>query len=120
MHTVMLFVHVYGKIYVVCSVIRRPPMSTLTDTLFPYSTLFRSLLPPRPPAPADGGHRHAEWMSGNRRHHRSAEKRQQCYPSRSEEHTSELQSPMRIPYAVFCLKQKIHTDHLRACTTRSH
>src|SRR3546814_19222501 len=39
------------------------------------------LLPPRPPAPADGGHRHAEWMSGDRRHRRGAEKRQQCYPS---------------------------------------
>src|SRR3546814_16703223 len=81
--------------------IRRPPRSTRTDTLFPYTTLFRS-----PPAG------------------RAASKRSTCRQklvrlgsevtgsysasvwARSEEHTSELQSLMRISYAVFCLKKK--------------
>src|SRR3546814_1240038 len=85
--------------------IRRPPISTRTDTLFPYTTLFRShrlqngqgpsslqqarlqtsANPLSPPAPIMG-----PTMS----------------TSRSEEHTSELQSLMRISYAVFCLKKK--------------
>src|SRR3546814_4025435 len=74
--------------------IRRPPGSTRTDTLFPYTTLFRSevravLLVP--PGTMDVG------MAG--------------YPVllylRSEEHTSELQSLMRTSYAVFCLKKTI-------------
>src|SRR3546814_2434864 len=78
--------------------IRRPPRSTRTDTLFPYTTLFRSgakrswRFPvrkassvPRQPARPDGTGR---------------------FRCRSEEHTSELQSLMRISYAVFCLKKK--------------
>src|SRR3546814_10205480 len=88
--------------------IRRPPRSTRTDTLFPYTTLFRSLptdcgptrmvlpsalimeLPPTPTLTTS--------QSGN----------ETVTPStlRSEEHTSELQSLMRISYAVFCLKKK--------------
>src|SRR3546814_4194631 len=93
--------------------IRRPPRSTRTDTLFPYTTLFRSLLDagdvdPRGPQPrqrlaavgiladrgdqADGGTR----AGGGHR----------LVGARSEEHTSELQSLMRISYAVFCLKKK--------------
>src|SRR3546814_10487996 len=93
--------------------IRRPPRSTRTDTLFPYTTLFRS------------------WGST-----------QQAFPMlhpyasplsfRSEEHTSELQSLMRISYAVFCLKKKklrclilegcipAHSTILRECTRRPH
>src|SRR3546814_10786413 len=72
--------------------IRRPPRSTRTDTLFPYTTLFRSLrrlrrrecrLRQAVRAPAGTG-----------------------IAARSEEHTSELQSLMRISYAVFCLKKK--------------
>src|SRR3546814_3964580 len=78
--------------------IRRPPRSTRTDTLFPYTTLFRSLRftdhfghgigPPRygPLAPPMFGTTHDF--------------------TKSEEHTSELQSLMRISYAVFCLKKK--------------
>src|SRR3546814_4764005 len=82
--------------------IRRPPRSTRTDTLFPYTTLFRStgvvgfggstfragaaFFPPRAGAGA------SENM-------------------RSEEHTSELQSLMRISYAVFCLKKKNKQNH---------
>src|SRR3546814_4276674 len=78
--------------------IRRPPRSTRTDTLFPYTTLFRSQGARQARlfhAVDDGikeiGHRHG------------GHERQQ---DRSEEHTSELQSLMRISYAVFCLKKK--------------
>src|SRR3546814_1156407 len=98
--------------------IRRPPRSTRTDTLFPYTTLFRS--PGTAPPPADrGGARDggADPARGVRRRrlsdqplhrpllHRDAA-RQEHHLSRSEEHTSELQSLMRISYAVFCLKKK--------------
>src|SRR3546814_8368197 len=71
--------------------IRRPPRSTRTDTLFPYTTLFRS--------PGGLG----EGFAALRGKNYSAR-----YESvvRSEEHTSELQSLMRISYAVFCLKKK--------------
>src|SRR3546814_4982659 len=133
--------------------IRRPPRSTRTDTLFPYTTLFRSLcdryraaesahaidrkrldqrrehgwrgeqdrrfaledrssragLSCRRRGQADrvaGRKRHRRWPSLCALYRRSA-------PDRSEEHTSELQSLMRISYAVFCLKKKnkiiIHT-----------
>src|SRR3546814_2672785 len=100
--------------------IRRPPRSTRTDTLFPYTTLFRSHssrphiaarlkqptravwaeiawgLLPAPPlfGLAPGGVYHAVPVAG-----------------RSEEHTSELQSLMRISYAVFCLKKKTTTNY---------
>src|SRR3546814_5549270 len=76
--------------------IRRPPRSTRTDTLFPYTTLFRSALSHRRNEPARRHHHILE-------HHEARRGRQ--YP-RSEEHTSELQSLMRISYAVFCLKKK--------------
>src|SRR3546814_14679737 len=72
--------------------IRRPPRSTRTDTLFPYTTLFRS-----PAAPAPGPRGRSPLRQGGH-HCRNAR--------RSEEHTSELQSLMRISYAVFCLKKK--------------
>src|SRR3546814_8966552 len=82
--------------------IRRPPRSTRTDTLFPYTTLFRSRAsPPRSPPPPAPVHR----GRGGTRSHRSASAR-----DRSEEHTSELQSLMRISYAVFCLKKKKPND----------
>src|SRR3546814_6879546 len=79
--------------------IRRPPRSTRTDTLFPYTTLFRSLAwfsrfynrVPRLRKPAG-----LRWLV-------DLPQRRIC---RSEEHTSELQSLMRISYAVFCLKKK--------------
>src|SRR3546814_8318789 len=92
--------------------IRRPPRSTRTDTLFPYTTLFRS---PLVQALADELRRHAVLHAdetpvamlkpGNGKTHR-AYMWSYCTPSRSEEHTSELQSLMRISYAVFCLKKK--------------
>src|SRR3546814_6180074 len=78
--------------------IRRPPRSTRTDTLFPYTTLFRSIKAfivggpgIEQQAVVRGAHQHRQPLSA---------------PSRSEEHTSELQSLMRISYAVFCLKKK--------------
>src|SRR3546814_8870893 len=80
--------------------IRRPPRSTRTDTLFPYTTLFRSPL-------RGAGRRVAEvelpvcLAAPVRRSFPAQEGRQ-----RSEEHTSELQSLMRNSYAVFCLKKK--------------
>src|SRR3546814_6699877 len=116
---------------------RRPPRSTRTDTLFPYTTLFRSrqggvdllgrladATPIEPP-----GDRVAVDPEG-------VVVRQQLFPQRrdiahrevvrgrSEEHTSELQSLMRISYAVFCLKKKkkhnteISTMRLRKYTQR--
>src|SRR3546814_2732306 len=82
---------------------RRPPRSTRTDTLFPYTTLFRSdeLLLPRVPAR----------LASHGRHGRHGRRDVGLLPrldghQRSEEHTSELQSLMRISYAVFCLKKK--------------
>src|SRR3546814_9482814 len=78
--------------YVFVLMIRRPPRSTRTDTLFPYTTLFRSA----------GIHGlHARDATTERK---GLEKHVK-HP-RSEEHTSELQSLMRISYAVFCLKKK--------------
>src|SRR3546814_3546506 len=115
--------------------IRRPPRSTRTDTLFPYTTLFRSLH-----QLAGGGadrvrlrvrvHRHPPGAGGVVDRHRGRPGRAglpgcirggvragavddlgvaggfHARPARSEEHTSELQSLMRISYAVFCLKKK--------------
>src|SRR3546814_5019467 len=79
--------------------IRRPPRSTRTDTLFPYTTLFRS-------AVDEPGKQAREDDVGDERC--GHEKKGPAPPAlrRSEEHTSELQSLMRISYAVFCLKKK--------------
>src|SRR3546814_12252319 len=74
--------------------IRRPPRSTRTDTLFPYTTLFRSQSDSLPLTAAN---------LCNRAPCRDADSGMNW---RSEEHTSELQSLMRISYAVFCLKKK--------------
>src|SRR3546814_5832690 len=98
--------------------IRRPPRSTRTDTLFPYTTLFRSL-----DLAIAVGRKHftgdtVELLPGR------AVDRQYIIESadglekirhvleRSEEHTSELQSLMRISYAVFCLKKKKNKDNI--------
>src|SRR3546814_3220447 len=102
--------------------VRRPPRSTRTDTLFPYTTLFRSRMG------VDrfdsslgglGGCPYAPGATGNACTEELVHKLElMCYDtgidlerilrisSRSEEHTSELQSLMRISYAVFCLKKK--------------
>src|SRR3546814_9038856 len=113
--------------------IRRPPRSTLTYTLFPYTTLFRS----RPPPALEGGpcwpHASGEAEGQRspvrglcpaaypahllrqqlRRPYNPARQHQDRSNERSEEHTSELQSLMRISYAVFCLKKnKKHKDQV--------
>src|SRR3546814_7560266 len=114
-------------------IIRRPPRSTRTDTLFPYPTLFRSAL-------ADRRRLERLRVIGARLHHqfvdllqriggaglqdrrlradravrRGASQRPpggELQDARSEEHTSELQSLMRISYAVFCLKKKNQNQH---------
>src|SRR3546814_8652414 len=96
--------------------IRRPPISTRTDTLFPYTTLFRS----SPKQPAKSFPCRPEW-TGNRKspgyNRDMAEQRddddltETVDAARSEEHTSELQSLMRISYAVFCLQKQKHMPH---------
>src|SRR3546814_4627316 len=98
--------------------IRRPPRSTRTDTLFPYTTLFRSIATARgatrrllaravSPNLQDLSHRCLQALPKNRTR------------TRSEEHTSELQSLMRISYAVFCLKKKKKT-HTTTTKKRIH
>src|SRR3546814_7543256 len=87
---------------------RRPPRSTRTDTLFPDTTLFRSHAD-GPPAEdehvgEEGDER--EGSDGDLHGRRPRRRRHEPFDDRSEEHTSELQSLMRISYAVFCLKKK--------------
>src|SRR3546814_8010075 len=90
--------------------IRRPPRSTRTDTLFPYTTLFRSLVIKRDAC-------HAIGINIDRDHITLV--LVDFAGQRSEEHTSELQSLMRISYAVFCLKKKKAT-HLKHTTIKNH
>src|SRR3546814_5213575 len=110
--------------------IRRPPRSTRTDTLFPYTTLFRSGVAAR-----DVGFRLVVVVVGDEVFHRvvgeerlhlgiklrrqrlvGRQDERRPLQLRSEEHTSELQSLMRISYAVFCLKKKkiknMHDTHI--------
>src|SRR3546814_1494062 len=84
--------------------IRRPPRSTRTDTLFPYTTLFRSFFVGfmRAESPEASLTELVRCGTESGRVQRVGGHRRQ----RSEEHTSELQSLMRISYAVFCLKKK--------------
>src|SRR3546814_10818510 len=98
--------------------IRRPPRSTRTDTLFPYTTLFRSVYLYQGKVTADdiGGNGAQPYSSTNvvadgsgAYRYTAAFLPEGTYTlalTRSEEHTSELQSLMRISYAVFCLKKK--------------
>src|SRR3546814_1840645 len=83
--------------------LRRPPRSTRTDTLCPYTTLFRSH-PIRVRIYAPKAKHAANYAEAHRLGHRPQWANGQA--DRSEEHTSELQSLMRISYAVFCLKKK--------------
>src|SRR3546814_1603703 len=122
--------------------IRRPPRSTRTDTPFPYTTLFRSdevLLR------LDGLHLSLRVDDGDGRILRGSTERcragddpppvgrgnidvllgaerihESLLAVRSEEHTSELQSLMRISYAVFCLKKKKQNNKVSLCTTPQH
>src|SRR3546814_9916404 len=91
--------------------IRRPPRSTRTDTLFPYTTLFRS-----------GVERAFDERAPDADQFAQQCKIENLPRERSEEHTSELQSLMRISYAVFCLKKKkitlcANTLHVHIITT---
>src|SRR3546814_6191999 len=94
--------------------IRRPPRSTRTDTLFPYTTLFRSgvAVAEHGEVGTGLGDRLVDLVGDHHRRDRQVARRQRLGAGqdvRSEEHTSELQSLMRISYAVFCLKKK--TNH---------
>src|SRR3546814_9206547 len=111
--------------------IRRPPRSTLTDTLVPYTTLFlsiartaggtgrtsRAAITTVDPRRARGAVNTPEEKlpPPSRRKDRKCDK---CPTMRSGEHTSELQSLMRISYAVFCLKQKKPTQKPDTCCNR--
>src|SRR3546814_10908685 len=120
--------------------ILRPPRSTRTDTLFPYTTLFRSpssgrrlftgyaiiaysgTLSSSKPINNDAkcvAQASVRPPSADRHSSRYISSFSPLKPSRSEEHTSELQSLMRISYAVFCLKNKT-TQHINTRTDRSH
>src|SRR3546814_4663029 len=98
--------------------IRRPPRSTRTDTLFPYTTLFRSPNCSKPfydQRIRRNGDTHGKGSGSLLFVLRSYRNHGEGRGGRSEEHTSELQSLMRISYAVFCLKKKTilkptHTD----------
>src|SRR3546814_4397712 len=116
--------------------IRRPPRSTRTDTLFPYTTLFRSFVDRHVShrrqcqllchqsgrahheqgggAGVCGPRRSGEYDRARRNEHAD---HGEC-PPRSEEHTSELQSLMRISYAVFCLKKKQNKQFIYTIRTR--
>src|SRR3546814_2063010 len=104
--------------------IRRPPRSTRTDTLFPYTTLFRSV---RTASRSTGGvcmtdnSRRPDIAICSVRGMGVAVSVRTC--TRSEEHTSELQSLMRISYAVFCLKKKktlTQKHHVSQPTLHTH
>src|SRR3546814_9066870 len=109
--------------------VRRPPRSTRTDTLLPYTTLFRSrpraqglagivlVDPRREPHEVEQRAIEGGIVAGREAAGRHLDQRQG--EGRSEEHTSELQSLMRISYAVFCLKKKnIHETTLRYHTVQ--
>src|SRR3546814_5476002 len=116
--------------------LRRPPRSTLTDTLFPYTTLFRSLriglemhlefADPDFPGFFLPSHETGKIGADNpdNLYAFAKVKGDNDYIIRSEEHTSELQSLMRISYAVFCLKKKKqqfkYKSHKLILTTKTH
>src|SRR3546814_16580301 len=104
----MCYLHVFSVFFLM---IRRPPISTRTDTLLPYTTLFRSIVLKFKASELDEvtigafGTQKKESVIGSITTVKPSELR-----VRSEEHTSELQSLMRISYAVFCLKKKIRNN----------
>src|SRR3546814_2319178 len=111
--------------------LRRPPRSTRADTLFPYTTLFRSARPAARGRRDYRRHRHADLRAGqfpdelrDDRPCRGPDAGRPRDAGRSEEHTSELQSLMRISYAVFCLKKKKTTTSTLTtnsqCMTNKH
>src|SRR3546814_3054116 len=119
-----MFGILYGIVFVLCLMIRRPPRSTRTDTRFPYTTLFRSYASLAQVlqglgTPEDAitgmllgygvGAMAGNYASGTGTDRHGARRvllAAYLVMARSEEHTSELQSLMRISYAVFCLQKK--------------
>src|SRR3546814_9094322 len=91
--------------------IRRPPRSTRTDTLFPYTTLFRSLVGRANTVLQIENHRIRSAGRRLLKPFRPITRYKEERAQRSEEHTSELQSLMRISYAVFCLKKKTNNNN---------
>src|SRR3546814_3162863 len=109
--------------------IRRPPRSTRTDTLFPYTTLFRSQWRDEHPVLHRVQPRRLHRGPGElavlaphsrRRRGRPHGLRPVLRRRRSEEHTSELQSLMRISYAVFCLKKKTTNNQTKTHTLKTY
>src|SRR3546814_2547073 len=98
--------------------IRRPPRSTRTDTLFPYTTLFRSMVTATLLTLIVIPAVFLVWQRFRLRR-RSAASVGENLPGRSEEHTSELQSLMRISYAVFCLNKNNTIRPATACKTHT-
>src|SRR3546814_12345929 len=103
-----IIVYLLMYVYFFCLMIRRPPRSTRTDTLFPYTTLFRSSV----------NTSLCEIVLNIYFLSSEKQNKEPLLPApilaikfRSEEHTSELQSLMRISYAVFCLKKKISKQY---------
>src|SRR3546814_1699998 len=127
---ILQYVHSYHMFCIFFLIRRRPPRSTRTHTLFPYTTLFRSmfrLVDPRTVAVSGARPRlptiticaSDNCCSSARRGPRASTRTSTLTSGRSEEHTSELQSLMRISYAVFCLTKKkkltqkqLHTHNL--------
>src|SRR3546814_1753991 len=115
---------------------RRPPRSTRTDTLLPYTTLFRAghAGPVRWPRPARSEKRQKPSLRNRAKcsflpPSRPPRRARKIAPApagsresrkRSEEHTSELQSLMRISYAVFCLKKKTNTQNIPTSEQYKH
>src|SRR3546814_3475063 len=118
-------------VFVFFLMIRRPPRSTRTDTLFPYTTLFRSVATlgntwyltytaVSPYGVGVGMMSTADWNSFDKMGLVLPPHNKDCALfERSEEHTSELQSLMRISYAVFCLKKKNAHNPLKPQTQAS-
>src|SRR3546814_4036068 len=104
MFFLLLLIHLmFSRLFLL--MIRRPPRSTRTDTLFPYTTLFRSQHVVAKQVGVDHALRQAVPVERHLLRKLIVDQfADRCF--RSEEHTSELQSLMRISYAVFCLKKK--------------
>src|SRR3546814_5195656 len=101
--------------------LRRPPRSTRTDILFPYTTLFRSdarVLAQLSTDRVTWAHDEVEDAVGDARVPVRLGQRHAAHRPRSEEHTSELQSLMRISYAVFCLKKNTQYTTLQSTNIR--
>src|SRR3546814_20026734 len=117
----LIFIRVTLPLFFSVLIIQLPPTSTRTDTLFPAPALFRSARRAgehrflaemaRGGDPGGGDSGVADRAERRGQDHDAAHPGRRAQPHRSEEHTSELQSLMRISYAVFCLKKQNKYDH---------